>query len=137
MYQIYFLSILANVIAGIALAFDRMDERMRLHAVFNPEMFKHTGFRLAMGVIAFVVGFLKLLSVTPGTPPVVGDLFPAVAGMLMGFALCFQYYQERTEVTSAAVESLDRVFGRHSANLGMIGVFSGVLHFFLHRVLFL
>lgn len=137
MYQIYFLSILANVIAGIALAFDRMDERMRLHAVFNPEMFRHAGFRLAMGVITFVVGFLKLLSVTPGTPPVVGDLFPAVVGMLMGFALCFQYYQERTEVKSSTVVSLDRVFGRHSANLGMLGVLSGVLHFFLNRVLFL
>lgn len=137
MYQIYFLSILTNVIAGIALAFDRMDERMRLHAVFNPEMFRHSGFRLAMGVITFIVGFLKLLSVTPGTPPVVGDLFPAVIGMLMGFALCFQYYQERAEVTSSTVVSLDRVFGRHSANLGMLGVLAGVLHFFLNRVLFL
>ncbi|TVR68360.1 MAG: hypothetical protein EA427_10625 [Spirochaetaceae bacterium] len=137
MYQFYFLSILANVIAGIALAYDRMDERLRLHAVFNPQLFQRAPFRLGLGVVTFIVGFLKLLSVTPGTPPVVGDLFPAVIGMLLGFALCFQYYQERTEVRSSTVVSLDRVFGRHGANLGMLGVLSGVLHFFLNRVLFL
>lgn len=137
MYQFYFLSILTNIIAGITLAFDRMDGRLRLHTVFNPDLFRHAGFRLGLGVITFVTGFLKLLSVTPGTPPVVGDLFPAVMGLLLGFTLCFQYYQERTEVQSSTVVSLDKVFGRHGANLGMVGVVAGVLHFFLNRVLFL
>lgn len=137
MYQIYFLSILANVLSGIALAYDRMDERLRLRAVFNPELFQQTGFRLAMGLIVFVVGFLKLLSVSPGDVAVVGDLLPAVVGMLMGFALVFQYYQERTQSESTAVSSLDRIFGRHSSTLGMIGILVGVVHFFLHRVLFL
>lgn len=137
MYQFFFLSILTNVLAGTALAFDRMDEHLRLNAVFNPELFKRSGFRLGLGLVTFVVGFLKLLSVTPGTVPVVGDLFPAVMGLLMGFALCFQYYQERTEVRSTAVVSLDKVFGRHSANLGTLGVLAGIMHFFLNRVLFL
>ena len=137
MYQFYFLSILTNILAGITLAFDRMDGRLRLHKVFNPDLFRHAGFRLGLGVITFVTGFLKLLSVTPGTPPVVGDLFPAVMGLLLGFALSFQYYQERTEVQSSTVVSLDKVFGRHGANLGIVGVVAGVLHFFLNRVLFL
>jgi hypothetical protein len=137
MYQIYFLSILTNIIAGIALGFDRMDSRLRLHSVFNPELFQHNGFRLAMGIITFVVGFLKLLSVAPGDVAVVGDLLPAVMGMLMGFSLAFQYYQERTEVQSSATETLNRVFGRHNATLGMVGIVVGVVHFFLHRVLFL
>ncbi|MFP4153505.1 MAG: hypothetical protein ACLFR8_05455 [Alkalispirochaeta sp.] len=137
MYQIYFLSILTNILAGIALAFDRMDSRLRLHAVFNPELFQHNGFRLAIGIIAFVVGFLKLLSVAPGDVAVVGDLIPALAGMVMGFALAFQYYQERAEVRSSTTETLDKVFGRHNATLGMIGLTVGIVHFFLHRVLFL
>ncbi len=137
MYQIYFLSVLTNIIAGIALAFDRMDERLRLHAVFNPELFQHAGFRLAIGLITFVVGFLKLLSVSPGDAAIVGDLVPAVTGLLTGFALAFQYYQERTEAQSSTVQSLDKVFGRHSSSLGMVALLAGVVHFFLHRVLFL
>jgi hypothetical protein len=127
MYQIYFLSILANVLAGIALAFDRMDERLRLRAVFNPELFQLTGFRLAMGLITFIVGFLKLLSVSPGDVAGVGDLLPAVVGMLMGFALVFQYYQERTQSESSTVASLDKIFGRHSSTLGMVGIAAGML----------
>jgi len=137
MYQIYFLSILVNIIAGIALGFDRMDERLRLHAVFNPELFHHAGFRLAMGLIAFVVGFLKLLSVSPGDVAVVGDLLPALVGMVMGFALVFQYYQERVSVRSGATESIDGMVKRYAGTLGTLGIFVAIIHFFLHRVLFL
>lgn len=137
MYQIYFLSILTNILAGIALGFDRMDARLRLRSVFNPELFQHNGFRLAIGIITFIVGFLKLLSVAPGDVAVVGDLLPAVTGLLMGFSLAFQYYQERTEVKSSTTETLNRLFGRHNATLGMIGITVGIVHFFLHRVLFL
>ena len=137
MYQIYFLSILTNIVAGIALGFDRMDKGLRLRAAFNADLFQHTGFRLALGLITFVVGFLKLLSVTSGDVAVVGDLVPALAGLLMGFGLAFQYYRERAQVTSSVVESLDRVFGRNSATLGTVGVLAGVVHFFLPRVLFL
>jgi len=137
MYQIYFLSILANIVAGIAIGFDRIDERLRLHAVFNPELFHHTGFRLAMGLITFVVGFLKLLSVTPGDVAVVGDLLPALMGMVMGAVLVFQYYQERVSVRSATIESLHGFVERYAAAIGTIGIFIAVVHFFLHRVLFL
>jgi hypothetical protein len=137
MYQIYFLSILTNVLAGIALGFDRMDERLRLRSVFNPELFQNAGFRLAIGISAFVIGFLKLLSVSPDDVAVVGDLVPALTGMLSGFALAFQYYQERTTSESGTVASLDRIFGRHSATLGMVALIAGVVHLFLHRILFL
>lgn len=137
MYQVYFLSVLTNIVAGIALAFERMDDRLRLHAVFNPELFRHTGFRLAMGVITFVVGFAKLLSVTDGNVPVVGDLLPALSGMVMGFILVFQYYQERTNIRSTAVDSVDRVFGRNSGTFGMIGIIVGVVHLLVPGFLFL
>ena len=137
MYQIYFLSILTNILAGVTLGFDRMDARLRLRAVFNPELFQHSGFRLVIGIITFAVGFLRLLSVTPGDVAIVGDLLPAVTGLFMGFPLAFQYYQRRTEAQSDTTEALNRVFGRHNATLGMIGLTVGIVHFFLHRVLFL
>ena len=137
MYQFFFLSIVTNILAGITLSYEKIETKVHLNAVFNPELFRHSGFRLSVGLVSFVMGFLKLLSVTPGDVPVVGDLFPAVTGMLCGFALAFQYYQERAKVLSNTAQSLDRVFGRHSANLGLLGILAGTLHFFLHRVLFL
>jgi len=114
-----------------------MDERLRLRSVFNPELFQNAGFRLAIGISAFIIGFLKLLSVSPDDVAVVGDLVPALTGMLSGFALAFQYYQERTTSESGTVASLDKIFGRHSATLGMVALIAGVVHLFLHRILFL
>jgi hypothetical protein len=137
MYQFFFLSIVTNLLAGITLAYDRIDEKVNLSVLFNPALFQSSGFRLSLGLVTFVMGFLKLLSVTPGDVPVIGDLFPAVAGMLAGFSLAFQYYQERSAAESSAVASLDRVFGRKSAILGLIAIAAGIVHFFLPAVLFL
>lgn len=137
MYQIFFLSIVTNIAAGVALAWDRLDGTVHEGKALNAELFHHSGFRLGLGLVTFVMGFLKLLSVSPGDVPVVGDLFPAITGMLCGFALAFQYYQERVEVMSSTAQSLDRVFGRHAATLGFLAIAAAVLHFFLHRVLFL
>lgn len=137
MYQIYLLSVLTTVLAGITLAHDEIGERLKLNAIFNVELFANSGFRLGLGIVTFIVGFLKLLSVSPGDVAVVGDLVPALAGLLMGFTLAFQYYQQRTEVQSNAVETLDRVFGRNASRLGIAGAIAGVVHLLLHRVLFL
>ncbi|MFW6214574.1 MAG: hypothetical protein ACOC45_01380 [Alkalispirochaetaceae bacterium] len=137
MYQIYFLSILVNLLAGLTLSFDRMDEKLQLRSVLNSELFERAGFRLTMGIFTFVVGFLKLLSVSPGDVPVVGDLLPALVGMVMGFTLFLQYYKERTTVESSSLASLDRIFGANSAIIGTLGIIVAVLHFFLHQVLFL
>ena len=137
MYQIYFLSILLNLLCGITLSFDRMDEKLQLRSLFNPELFQHAGFRLTMAVLTFVVGFLKLLSVSPGDVPVVGDLLPALAGLVMGFTLFLQYYRDRTTVESSSMASLDQIFVTKSVIIGTIGIIVAVLHFFLHGVLFL
>jgi hypothetical protein len=69
--------------------------------------------------------------------PVVGDLLPALAGMVMGFTLFLQYYQGRTTVESSSLASLDAIFGKNSAIIGTLGIIVAVLHFFLHTVLFL
>jgi hypothetical protein len=137
MYQIYVLSIVTTILAGLTLAYQRIETRLGLDRIFNPELFTRGGFRLGVGLVTFVVGFLKLLSVSPGDVAVVGDLVPALSGLVMGFALSFQYYRERTEVESSTVQSLDKIFGAYSGTIGVIGALSGVVHFFLHRVLFL
>lgn len=137
MYQIYFLSIVTNILAGVTLGHERFEERLRLGSIINVDLFANQGFRLAVGVSAFVIGFLKLLSVSPGDVAVIGDLVPALTGMLSGFALGFQYYQQRSAAESPTMVSLDRIFGRHSSTLGVVAVIAAIVHFLLHRVLFL
>lgn len=137
MYQIYFLSIVANVLAGSALAAERMGERFPLRSVLNLDAFQSMSGRLILGLVTFVVGFLKLLSVSPGDVAVVGDLVPAVSGMLMGFTLAFQYYRSRSEGQSSTVATIETLVDKYGAVLGLVGIGSAVLHFVLHQVLFL
>ncbi|MFP4373516.1 MAG: hypothetical protein ACLFPO_04240 [Spirochaetaceae bacterium] len=137
MYQIYLLSVLTNVLAGVALSVGGMDEKLHLSSVFNKELMQTDGFRLGLGIVTFVVGFFKLLSVSEGDVPVVGDILPAISGLVLGMILLLQYYRSRSAVSSPFVDTLDNVFGKNSAVFGTVGILIGILHFLLHRVLFL
>jgi hypothetical protein len=137
MYQIYLLSVLTNVLAGVALSVGGMDEKLHLSSVFNRELMQNDGFRLGLGIVTFVVGFFKLLSVSEGDVPVVGDILPAISGLVLGMILLLQYYRGRSNVSSPFVDSLDKIFGQNSAVFGTVGILIGILHFLLHRVLFL
>jgi hypothetical protein len=137
MYQIYLLSVLTNVLAGVALSVGGMDEKLHLSSVFNRELMQNDGFRLGLGIVTFVVGFFKLLSVSEGDVPVVGDIVPAISGLVLGMILLLQYYRGRSNVSSPFVDNLDKIFGQNSAVFGTVGILIGILHFLLHRVLFL
>ncbi|NBF40480.1 MAG: hypothetical protein GVY14_08690 [Spirochaetes bacterium] len=137
MYQIYLLSVLTNVLAGVALSVGGMDEKLHLSSVFNKELMQNDGFRLGLGIVTFVVGFFKLLSVSEGDVPVVGDILPAISGLVLGMILLLQYYRSRSTVSSPFVDTLDNIFGKNSAVFGTVGILLGILHFLLHRVLFL
>ena len=137
MYQIYLLSVLTNVLAGVALSVGGMDEKLHLSSVFNRELMQNDGFRLGLGIVTFVVGFFKLLSVSEGDVPVVGDILPAISGLVLGLILLLQYYRSRSNVSSPFVDTIDNIFGKNSAIFGTVGILIGVLHFLLHRVLFL
>ncbi|MFO7780138.1 MAG: hypothetical protein R6W94_00770 [Spirochaetia bacterium] len=137
MYQIYLLSVLTNVLAGVALSVGGMDEKLHLSSIFNKELMENDGFRLGLGIVTFVVGFFKLLSVSEGDVPVVGDILPAISGLVLGMILLLQYYRSRSTVSSPFVDTLDNIFGKNSAVFGTVGILIGILHFLLHRVLFL
>jgi len=137
MYQIYLLSVLTNLIAGVALSIEGMDEKLHLTSVFNRDLFENTGFRVGLGIITLVVGILQILSVPEGDVPVVGDLLPALSGVILGVILLLEYYRGRSEVSSPTVDALDNVFGKNSAVFGTLGMVIAVVHFIFNRVLFL
>ncbi len=137
MIQIYLLSVVTNVLAGVALSFDSMDEKLHLSAVFNRDLFVSVGFRLGLGIATFLVGFFKFLSVTHGDVPVVGDLIPALSGVIQGFILLVLYYQSRSDVSSPALESIDKIFVQNRTMFGTAGILIAALHFLFPSVLFL
>lgn len=137
MYQIYLLSIVTLLLAGVTLSFERLRESMGIESVLNPELLERPTFRMVLGVVTLLVGFFQFLTVAPGDIPVVGDLVPAITGMVLGLILLVGYYQSKSTVESAFVDTFDRVFVQNASNFGLVGILVAVVHFVFHRVLFL
>ncbi len=136
MIQFYFLSIVTNLLGGFVLSLDYLEQKfpglVRMRAAVA-----NNGFQLIVGILAFIFGILKLLSVTEGDIPVVGDLLPALSGLIIGITLFISYYKARSTVTTETVEKLDSVFMKNKSIIGIAGMVVGILHFIMPRVLFL
>jgi hypothetical protein len=142
MVQIYFLSIVFSGLAGFLFVFadlgggDSAENGAKFSSVSS-------GFRLVIGILASVIGILKLL-LPMGEEgktgvPILGDLLPAVAGMIAGFMLIFGFYRER----SPHVDNEEKInrFGevtlhyKKAVGIGLLAV--ALLHFLFPSALFL
>lgn len=165
MMQFYFLSILLNIIAGLTLVyaesfFDRSglsetendasdemtpdaEESKDKKSSFESKVVADFGFlndktfRLVTGILSALVGIMKLLSTVQNDVIIIGDLFPAVAGILAGASLLFEFYSQKSNVELKLPEFLSAVFIRGRKYLGVFCIIAGVLHFVFPRVLFL
>jgi hypothetical protein len=89
MVQFYFLSVILNLIGGYALTIaDRSKPHVLLRnldtALSSPRV------RLALGVLSLLTGIFKFITPMRGDVRVIGDLFPAVSGLLVGAVLLLE-----------------------------------------------
>jgi len=134
MIQFYFLSIICNVLAGYALITDTEATSSILDGIRSYVL--DETFRLVLGVLTMVVGFFKILSVIRGDIPVIGDIFPAAAGIVAGFSLLFEFYKSRSSVID---EQTEKIVGFLSGNRKWVGygaIAAAAAHFLFPTVLF-
>jgi uncharacterized membrane-anchored protein len=136
MIQFYFLSVLFNAAAGYVLVMEEKDrdEGIKTGSYFSLD---NDTVRLILGILTLVSGLLKLLSVIQGDIPVIGDLLPAVMGLLAGFILIFEYYHTKTELEVKNSEILERILLKNKKWIGFVAIASAILHFLFPSVLFL
>jgi hypothetical protein len=137
MLQFYFLSIFANILAGLTLTSEYLAERFKAFLPFK-ELFSRNNVKTTIGITAFVVGFLKLLiRSNPTDVPVVGDLLPALAGLAMGAGLILGIIKERSKVPAETVDNLEKTVMTYRVPLGIAGLVISALHFLVPGALFL
>lgn len=136
MVQFYFLSILTNLLGGLVLSIEFLEEKFPTLTKLKDTLTNYR-FQFILGILTFIFGFLKLLSVTKGDIPVVGDLVPSLTGLVIGFTLVVNYYKSKSTETTTAVEKLDNLFIRNKAIIGITGIVAAVIHFIMPKVLFL
>jgi len=135
MLQFYFLSVSANLLAGMTLFSDWFGRKFPGLAAAVSGLSTRKG-KLAMGLTAVLVGFGTLF--VPVEPPLVlGDLFPSVMGMAMGVALLFEVLKQDALLPGEGSERMGRRPIVYRTTLGVLGIASAVLHFFLPERLLL
>jgi flagellar motor component MotA len=137
MEQLYLLSINFNGLIGFLLVFGEITEGTSTAKGFKL-FFSSWGGRLVLGIIAAITGILKLLLPMKG-PPILGDMLPALAGIVAGFILIFGFYRENSAKHDNP-GSLDRVGDallHYKKIVGIVLLAVALLHFLFPNALFL
>jgi len=128
MYQIYFLSVFFNGLAGLVLSSDYISEKFSgftgVRDLINGAKPKFT-----IGLIAFIIGALKLFAPVSGWL-ILGDLLPAFGGLLLGFILLMDFLRERSVMNSDVLVRIDSLVTSNKTAAGVIGLLIALLHFF-------
>jgi hypothetical protein len=130
--QVYFLSIFCNALSGYVLLSDGFGG-----TGVSEGLFKHSSFRLCLGLVTAVVGILKFLSVVPGNYPVVGDIAPALGGLFSGTVLLYEFYRAHATIPSKTTDSISGFISVRKKIIGGIAIAAAVLHFLFPTALFL
>jgi len=135
MLQFYFLSIVLNSLAGYILVSKDENGGLEFKSGFT---LKDETFRFIVGIATAITGLLKILSAVEGDVRVIGDLVPAIAGLLAGFILVFEHYRNRlSESEPEHSEKIDKFLIANKKIIGMIAITAAVLHFLFPKVLLL
>lgn len=144
--QFYFLSIVINLLAGVILAGDYLAERLPWMKSLLPEISSRSS-GVAIGVITAGVGVLKLFVLAdPLQTAVVGDLLPALGGIVLGGVLvsvALNAEQDDAErpahttkegsshvvVADGAAEKAVRLAAGYRTPAGLAGIAVALLHF--------
>lgn len=152
MVQFYFLSILFNLVGGASLILVAMP--VRSAGLQGLKTFlRDPSVCLVTGILASVIGALKLLTAMRGDIPVVGDFLPAMAGLAVGSTLLLERFRDpdfapgdAVAPASAAPEKagarkglgkVERYLIDHKMAVGLAGLIAAGVHFLFPMVLFL
>ena len=132
MLQFYFLSVFTNLCAGLAFCSDWFTGKTSGIATVAQALASRR-VKMAVGLAVLLVGFGTLFF--PAESPIVlGDLFPSLAGMIMGVALLFEVFKQDALLPAEKVdrpEPQEKAPAGYRIALGVLGLAAAVLHFFL------
>ena len=149
MLQMYFLSIILNVLAGLILlskkpvevTTEAPEKKRNLIEDMNKSLsennfFQNKSFALVIAILALLTGIIKLFCVAKGGIIILGDLLPALAGITAGFAILLNYYLSTATVATNLPAIIKTIFVDNISWVGIIACAIALLHFIMPGVIF-
>lgn len=135
MLQIYFLTVMTNIIAGLTIAAPFLSSKIDGFQPFAEKM-ENKKYRVVLGSITLITGLFTLLNNSSVSIAVVGDLIPAISAMAMG-GILIVYYFFNGEEESKFVTTVKDLAEKYGNILGIAGIIIGIIHFIIPTALFL
>jgi hypothetical protein len=136
MVQFYALSVFVNIIIGSLLCIDEKSETTSFCTRLK-HVLEEKGVKFSLGIFSLIIGLFKILTPTSGDIPVVGDLVPALSGIILGAVLLLEFFRAKSDVSSETISKIDRVVVQNRKYIGIAGIVAGVLHFLMPGVPFI
>lgn len=137
MVQFYLLAVILNILGGLFLSSELLEDRFPVVKSLRESLSLNNSTRVVAILIALVTALFKILSVTEGDVPVVGDLLPALSLIALAFVVFLEFYRERASVETSFMEKLNSFFLEKKTIIGIAAMAIGIAHFLFPSVLFL
>ena len=135
MLQLYLLTVMSNLLAGLVLASDFVS-RLSVPVSRYLDFQSNVVYRIIVGCGAFLIGLINL--VEPGNVPILGNFFPSVLGIASGLLIVAMWFNSRSAKVDEDSETESRMkrmsrkvessVGPYHTALGMTTVISAILH---------
>ncbi len=137
MFQLYLLTVLTNVLAGLALATGFLTERFERFSEYTDFM-GNAVYRIVLAVLSLLIGIINLFPTYSGDMAVLGELFPSLAGIVTGILLITEYISSRKREdeskTAELAEKVEKFSGPYLTIVGIASVIIGILHAILPKL---
>lgn len=155
MVQFYCLSVVLNMLSGLIAVFggdasavdsfardnldddifgDVTDGEVSSGGIFSEGSFiSDKTFRLVLGVLTAFVGVIKLLPLASDGVAILGDFFPALAGIFIGLCFVIEYLSDNISMP----DIIESIFVDSKKYIGFFSLGAGLLHFLLPQIILL
>lgn len=137
MVQFYLLAVCLNIAGGLILSAEFFSGKIPFAATMKEAVEEKQAWRVIFVILVLFTGLFKILSVTKGDVPVVGDLLPALSLILIGISLLSGFIADKSETEETPVHKINSVLVPNSHIIGVSSIVVGILHFLFPSVLFL
>lgn len=135
--QIYLLTVLTNLIAGVYLSRRLLAEKVEGFKPFE-EMLNRQGFLLVMGILTFLTGIFALFyKVGENSVFIIGNLVPAVSALICGSFLLSEYFVKPEETEGGLLMQLATFSRNKGFIVGIAALVIAVIHAIIPTALFL
>ncbi|WP_024654100.1 hypothetical protein [Borrelia persica] len=138
MLQIYFISVLLNLLGGIILAFPTLRNKLKCLMIFDEFVNiinNNNAVRSILGTIFITASIFEII--IPYDLPIIGNLFPAITLFLIGFILFLNQKMPITLQNNKEYGKFKSFIENNKTLIGILALIIGIIHFLAPKIPFL